>query len=375
MGKFSDKFDLTKAKQAAGETENLKNKTDDYSKSSRTAYRNAQGVANNSANVSKNFSKQAQGIRGMLVPAYATLAANVFAITAAFNFFKRAFDVQALETSQVTFAQNTGVALASLTQGLRDASDGMLGFQEAGQAAAIGLAKGFSPQQLNDLAEGARKASTALGRDFQDSFDRLVRGASKAEPELLDELGITLRLEEATERYAQAIGKNRKELTTYQRSQAVLIETQRQLNENFGDVDAITNPFIKLSKTFEDLVKDVTGAVLPVFSAFADIISRSTGAAVAVFGAIGISIARSMIPLEELGGGFTEFFNKTDEGFNNAKKQFMDYGSQIKKVDQEIKSSREGALKAASSKVIDSFLSKLKDFRDVCVSISRGTTS
>ena len=343
----------SKAKQAAGATENLKNKTDDYSKSSRTAYRNAQGVANNSANLSKNFSKQAQGIRGMLVPAYATLAANVFAITAAFNFFKRAFDVQALETSQVTFAQNTGVALASLTQGLRDASDGMLGFQEAGQAAAIGLAKGFSPQQLNDLAEGARKASTALGRDFQDSFDRLVRGASKAEPELLDELGITLRLEEATERYAQAIGKNRKELTTYQRSQAVLIETQRQLNENFGDVDAITNPFIKLSKTFEDLVKDVTGAVLPVFSAFADIISRSTGAAVAVFGAIGISIAKSMIPLEELGGGFTEFFNKTDEGFNNAKKQFMDYGSQIKKVDQEIKSSREGALKAASSKVID----------------------
>ena len=199
------------AKRAADATEDLVNETDQYSKSSRTAYRNAQGVANNSANLSKNFSKQAQGIRGLLVPAYATLAANVFAISAAFNFFKRAFDVQALEQSQVTFAENTGVALGALTQGLRDASDGMLGFQEAGQAAAIGLAKGFSPQQLNELAEGARKASTALGRDFQDSFDRLIRGASKAEPELLDELGITLRLEEATERYAQAIGKNRKD--------------------------------------------------------------------------------------------------------------------------------------------------------------------
>jgi hypothetical protein len=360
----------SEAGKAAGATEKLNEETKEYSRNSNTAYRNAQGLANNSSNLSKNFSKQAQGIRGMLVPAYATLAANVFAISAAFNFFKRAFDVQALEQSQVAFAENTGVALGALTQGLRDASDGMLGFKEAGQAAAIGLAKGFSPQQLNDLAEGARKASTALGRDFQDSFDRLVRGASKAEPELLDELGITLRLEEATKRYGDAIGVNRKELTSYQRSQAVLIETQRQLNENFGDVDAISNPFIKLQKTFEDLVKDVTGAVLPIFQSIADIINRSTGAAVAVFGMIGISIAKSMIPLEELSGGFDSFFKKTDEGFSNAKKQFKDYGSQIKKVDQEIKSSREGALKAASSKVIDAggdkaqkskILKKMKD--------------
>ena len=47
-------------------------------------------------------------------------------------------------------------------------------FKEAAQATAIGVAKGFS-QQMEQLAEGARKASTALGRDFED-VDRLVRG-------------------------------------------------------------------------------------------------------------------------------------------------------------------------------------------------------
>ena len=154
------------------------------------------------------------------------------------------------------------------------------------------------------MADGAREASTALGRDFQDSFDRLVRGASKAEPELLDELGITLRLENATRRYAQAIGKNRDELNDYQRSQAVLIETQRQLNENFGDVEAITNPFIKLQKTFEDLVKNLTGAVMPVLQSVVDIINRSTGAAVAVFGLIGVNILKSMLPFDEFSQKF-----------------------------------------------------------------------
>lgn len=288
--KTADKLDeVTKASKRA-------------SKSQKTLDRNLKGTANMTSNGTKQFSKMAQGMTGGLVPAYAVLASNVFALSAAFNFLKRAADVQLLEESQVKFAQNSGVALQSITQRLRDASDGMLGFQEAGQAAAIGLAKGFSPSQLEALAKGARKASTALGRDFQDSFDRLVRGASKAEPELLDELGITLRLEEATQKYADAIGKNRDELNSYQRSQAVLIETQRQLNKNFGDFEGATNPFIRLSKTFEDLIKQVTQFFLPLFTALADIINRSAIAAVAVFGAFALSIAKTIIPLE----GFTE---------------------------------------------------------------------
>ena len=186
------------AKDAAGKTDDLGKSSDNLSKSQTNVRRNLHGTAQMTSNTTKSFSKMQQGITGGLVPAYAVLASNVFAISAAFNFFKQQFDVQALESSQVAFAENTGVALGSLTQRLRSVSDGMLGFKEAGQAAAIGLAKGFSPKQLEDLAAGARKASTALGRDFQDSFDRLVRGASKAEPELLDELGITFGLETAT---------------------------------------------------------------------------------------------------------------------------------------------------------------------------------
>ena len=336
------------AQRAAGKTDDLGKSNDKLNKSQTNVRRNLHGTAQMSSNLTKNFSKQQQGITGGLVPAYAVLASNVFAISAAFNFFKRQFDVQALQASQIAFAENTGTALGSLTQRLRSASDGMLGFQEAGQAAAIGLAKGFSPKQLEDLAKGARKASTALGRDFQDAFDRLVRGASKAEPELLDELGITLRLETATNRYARAIGKNRQELTEYERSQAVLIETQRQLNENFGDVDAISNPFIKLQKTFEDLVKDVSGAVMPVFAAFADIITRSTGAAVAVFGLLGLSILKSMLPMDELSTKFNNFVTGSVTGVKNTFNEMVIFGKGIRQVSKEIAASRSGAVKGAA---------------------------
>ena len=55
------------------------------SKSARDTDRNLRGAASMSSNTTKNFSKMSQGITGSLVPAYATLAANVFALTAAFG--------------------------------------------------------------------------------------------------------------------------------------------------------------------------------------------------------------------------------------------------------------------------------------------------
>jgi len=295
--RVSDDGSLTMVSKNADKASDSLKKTGE---SARTADRRLKGTAQASANGTKNFSKMAQGITGGLVPAYATLAANVFAVSAAFNFFKRAADIKILEQTQVSFAATTGVALQTVTSGLREASGGMLTFQEAASAAAIGVAKGFSPKQMEDLAVGARKAAAALGRDFTDAFDRLVRGASKAEPELLDELGITLRLADATERYGQMIGKSAKELTASQRSQAVLLETQRQLNDLYGEGITPSNPFIQLSVTFDDLVKKGTQFLLPLFEGLANIVNRSALAAISVFGMFGVSILKAMLPLDAL---------------------------------------------------------------------------
>ena len=255
-------------------------------KSAISADRQVKGLAQASANGSKNFAKMAQGISGGLVPAYAAFAAQLFALTAAFNFLKNAADLENLRKSQVTFAQSSGLAIQSVTRELRDASNGMLGFQEAAQAAAIGVAKGFSTAQLTELTQGAAKAAGALGRNFDDTFDRLLRGVSKAEPELLDELGITLRLEEATQRYADAIGKSRDSLTSAERSQAVFAETMRQLNDTFGDQEVMVNPFIQLAKTFEEIVQTITQKMMPVFTGLANLINENATAASIAFGTL-----------------------------------------------------------------------------------------
>jgi len=311
------------AKKASKATDQATNSSDKYSKK-------LKGVAGMTSNSTKGFSKMTTGITGGLVPAYATLAANVFALSAAFNFLKRAADVSILEKSQVAYARNTGLALQSVTNGLREASDGMLGFQEAAEAAAIGVAKGFSPKQLEDLADGARRASAALGRGFEDSFDRLIRGASKAEPELLDELGITLRLKTATESYAKSLGVQADALTASQRSQAVLLETQKQLDELFGKGAVESNPFVVLSKTFEDLVRTGTDFFMPMIKGLVGIINASGFAAVAVFGALGLSIFKTMIPMGGLTKKIAEMGVESAHGTALAMQGQMDYADSVK---------------------------------------------
>ena len=269
---------------------------EDTGKSARTADRNLKGAAQASANGTKNFSKMAQGISGGLVPAYATLAANVFAVTAAFNFFKGAADFRVIEESQLRFAEKTGKSLSLLTSRIQDATDGVLTFQDAAQATAIGTASGLSSDQLSDLASVAKNASLALGRDLSDSFDRLVRGATKAEPELLDELGIILRLETATTKYAEALGKNAKDLTAYQRTQAVVNEVLEQGNEKFSDLGGNVNQIAKLGKAFDDLLKKIKGFISPIAEFIAGALSKNVIALTGAFTLLGQSIIRSLVP-------------------------------------------------------------------------------
>ena len=335
-------------KAIGSQAEKTADSVDKVGRSARSADRNLKGTAQMTSNATKSFSKMSQGITGGLVPAYATLAANVFAVSAMFNFFKRAADVKILEQGQISYGKNTGLALQTVTRGLREASGGMLGFREAAEAAAIGVAKGFSPQQLNDLAEGARKASAALGRNFEDSFDRLIRGASKAEPELLDELGITLRLETATKKYGEAIGKNAKDLTAFERSQAVLIETQRQLNDMYGDMEGQVNPFVKLGKTFDDLVKAGTNFIMPLFEGIANIINRSAVAAIAVFGALGVSIFKAMVPMDGIKESLEEFEMNSAESMAHAINDQMEYQKELEKTKQALKDSKVQSVKSAA---------------------------
>lgn len=261
--------------------------------------RNIKGAAQATSNGTKEFAKMSQGMGG-LVGVYATIAAQVFALSAAFQFMKSAMDISNLLAGQEALATTTGIAYKTLSQNIQLATDSQLGYADAARAAAIGTAAGLSPSQLTDLGRAAKNASIALGRDLADSFDRLVRGVVKAEPEVLDELGIILRLKTATEKYAQSIGKPVAALTAFERSQAVTNDVLEQAEEKYGLIEARLDPTTKalnqFIKSFDDIKKVVLDFLAGPISAAASFFSENMTALVGVLSLFGLSILRTIIP-------------------------------------------------------------------------------
>jgi hypothetical protein len=268
----------------------------------KTTYATKKGI-NATANGTKNFSNMARGISGGLVPAYATLAANVFALTAVFGFLTKAADYRVLQQGQAAYAAVTGVAYKTLTNTIIEATDAQITYADAAQAAAIGTAAGLSPEQLGKLGEAAKTVSIALGRDLTDSFNRLIRGTTKAEPELLDELGIILRLETATKNYAASLGVTKESLNAFQRTQAVTVDVLTQVETKFAAINAImdpeTNKINKLSKAFDDLMNTVRSLVAGPAEGLAVFFSENIGAAIGALGLFTLPIIKSILPAFE----------------------------------------------------------------------------
>ena len=286
-----------KMQKATVSAKKLKGALDETAESARTTDRRFKGASQQSSNTTKNFSKMAQGISGGLVPAYATLAANIFALSAAYSFLKRAGDLEALRQAQTQYAYSTGTSMKLLTSRLQEATGGLLTFDEAAQAAAIGTAAGLSSDQLEGLAAVAKKASAALGRDLTDSFNRLTRGAIKAEPELLDELGIIVRLKDVTEDYKRVLNITGRELNTFEKSQAVVNAVLEQGQEKFENIGDAQNNIAKLGKAVDDLVKSIQTGIVPVATFIAEVFSKNVIALGAAATVMGVQFVKALAPV------------------------------------------------------------------------------
>ena len=262
------------------------------------------------ANGTKNFSKLSQTIGGGssgLVGAYATLAANVFAASAAFNALARASKFQQLQEGLELLGNQSGRTLSILASNIRDITGSAISMEQAFQGAALGISGGFGGTELEGLAKIAKGAANALGRDMGDAFDRLTRGAIKLEPEILDELGIMVRLDDAVETYATSLNKSAGALSQVERRQAFMNAILVQGEAKFGDIaDSIDNSvYDRLAASFADLTKGIftfvneTLMLEKVMGALADNVLILGGAMVT----FGSTIAGSMIPALGNAGG------------------------------------------------------------------------
>ena len=321
---------------AAKGTEKLGKETDSLSKK-RSGYQKVEkGVGQAGLSTAKGFSKQAGIISSGLVPAYAVLAANIFAITAAFTALKEAAQVKALEEGFAALGNEVGRTSTLMADRLVKITGGALSMSAALKASAAGFSAGFSMKELEGLAQIARSASIALGRDLGDALDRLVRGTAKLEPEILDELGIFIRLDDAADQYALSLGKTGDQLTNVQRRQAFLNAALAQGERKFsavGEVDI--NPFNKLAAAAKNLAEGFLRAVNVAIVPFLNLLANNSLALIGVLVLFGSTVVSQMLPaLKQMGEAQKQ---AAKEALKAAKKLQKASEKKIKTLKEEIR--------------------------------------
>lgn len=294
------------AEKAAAATEKLGKSTDKTSRARNKYSKGEKGVAGATSNSTKAFSKMRNSMTGEggLVPAYATLAANVFAVTAAFGILQRSAAVKQLEEGLIFTGRAAGQNLPFLVESLKEITGAALSTADAMRAVAVGVSAGFSQTQLEGLTKVAKGASLALGRDMTDAMDRLVRGAAKLEPEILDELGIMVRLDEASENFATSIGKTANELTQFEKRMAFTNAIITQGEIKFGALAKVIdpNPYDQLAATFDNLTKSAVNLFNTVLGPVIEVLGSNMLVLTGGIAALGGGVVRQMVPALTQGG-------------------------------------------------------------------------
>ena len=249
----------------------------------------------------KGFSKMNQTIgsgSSGLVGAYATLAANVFAATAAFNALAGAARFEQLAAGLNAVGAAAGRNLDFASKKLVEVSGNAISTEQAMRSMALGISSGFSTEQMEGLTKVAKGASLALGRDMADAMDRLTRGAAKLEPEILDELGIMVRLDDATESYAAKLDKNVESLSQFERRQAFLNAILEQGDKKFGALAETieVNQYDKLAATLNNLSKSFLTLVNAGLKPIVEVLAASQGMLLGVMILFASTIAKQVVP-------------------------------------------------------------------------------
>ncbi|NBP04316.1 MAG: hypothetical protein EBU90_30350, partial [Proteobacteria bacterium] len=259
-------------------------------------YGRARGNIGGTGASARDFANQAQGLGG-LVRLYATYAANVFAVGAAFRALSDAMNTANMVRGLDQLGAASGRALGNLSKQLVEVTDGAISLREAMVSVAQTSSAGMSSQNILRLGAAAQKASQALGVSMGDALNRLSRGITKLEPELLDELGIFIRIDDAAEKYARQLGKTTGSLTEFERRQGFALAVLDQAEQKFNKVNLVANPYDKLAASVANLTQKLLEVINIGLGPVVNFLSQSPAALGAAILGIGTLILKQALPV------------------------------------------------------------------------------
>ena len=156
-----------------------------------------------------------------------------------------------LDRAFVNMSRRAGVDAASALRTLISATQNQVSQMELMRSAMRLQAAGIdvSIEDFGRMAGQVVALGAVFGRTADESLRDLTMGLSKMSPMILDNIGVVVRLEDAYRKLAGRLGKTVQELTSVEKQQALLAETQRAINEAVQRFGAAMDPsLVKLNQ-------------------------------------------------------------------------------------------------------------------------------
>lgn len=265
---------------------------------------------------------------------------------------------QSIQQSFIMMADAADISSNKLVESLRNASMGTIATTDvmlsANRAMALGVGKNV--EDMTKLMEIARLKGQAMGLDTTQAFDNIVTGIGRASPLILDNLGITIKQNEAQQLYAQKLGKSAEQLTDSEKKQAlynaVMEEGTRQLDQ-FGKV-AVTpaERMQQMNALFADAKDSLFRGLIPAFESLSGGITDTAedtekynklmkDAAHAGF-ILGGTIEAIASALGIVGSGLSGFAKSVEGGIQEATSGFLKLATYVPGVSEDIDDLAEG---------------------------------
>lgn len=166
--------------------------------------------------------------------AIAATGAALSAITV--QALKNAQEIEGVSNAFDQLQAKAGLLANQSLADLREQTRGLVSdfglMQQANQAAQLGL----DPSTFDELAGAAIKLGAAVGQDATTSIESATAAVGRNSFEMLDNLGIILRVEEAHRIHAEQLGKTTQQLTEVEKAEAFRVVATQKIIEAAGEL-------------------------------------------------------------------------------------------------------------------------------------------
>lgn len=179
--------------------------------------------------------------------------------------------VNQIEQAFRSMAQGVGASADDVIANLRRMSAETVSQADLMTSANRAMLFNIPVDELDELMGIARASATATGAEVSQMFDDIVTGIARSSPMILDNLGLTIKIGEATDTYAASLGKAAADLTAAERQQATLnavLESGAELTERVGDAAAELTDlerFQQYQAAWSDLKDELNGILAETF--------------------------------------------------------------------------------------------------------------